>query len=174
MASIPSGTEAARPFVPAKDFNLSKRFYLKLGFEIVLDADDIAIFRIGTSSFLLHPFDQAENFMMQLMVDDLDSWWARIESLRLKGDFGVPEPRPRRCSLGACGWRTSSILPACSGTLPSGGRRRRTMREAGRTRQRDESAKGMLRMEAPRSISGQVHGAVRRPSGDCDHHAAIE
>ena len=28
--------------------------------------------------------DQAENFMMQVMVDDLDAWWARIESLDLK------------------------------------------------------------------------------------------
>ncbi len=94
MTNIPSGTEVARPFVPAKDLELSKRFYIKLGFEIVLDADDVAIFRIGTSSFLLTRFDQAENFMMQLMVDDLDAWWARIEALRLKSEFGVSEPRP--------------------------------------------------------------------------------
>lgn len=92
--SIPSGSEVARPFVPAKDLELSKRFYIRLGFEIVLDADDVAIFRIGASSFLLSHLDEAENFMMQLMVDDLDAWWARIESLRLKPEFGVPEPRP--------------------------------------------------------------------------------
>lgn len=94
MTSAPSGTEVARPFVPSKDLEVSKRFYIKLGFEIVLDADEVAIFRIGPSSFLLNRFDQAENFMMQLMVDDLDAWWARIEALNLKREFGVPEPRP--------------------------------------------------------------------------------
>ncbi len=93
MTNIPSGTEVARPFVPAKDLEASKRFYTALGFEIVLDADDVAIFRMGASSFLLTHFDEADNFMMQLMVDDLDAWWARIQSLRLKSEFGVPEPR---------------------------------------------------------------------------------
>jgi len=39
MTSVPSGTELARPFVPARDFELSKRFYVKLGFEKVLDGD---------------------------------------------------------------------------------------------------------------------------------------
>ena len=94
MTNIPLGTEVARPFVPAKDLELSKRFYTKLGFEIVLDADDVAIFRIGPSSFLLIRFDHAEHFMMQLMVDDLDAWWARIAALNLKSEFGVPDPRP--------------------------------------------------------------------------------
>ena len=99
MTNIPSGTEVARPFVPAKDLELSKRFYFRLGFEIVLDADDVAIFRIGTSSFLLTRFDHAEHFMMQLMVDDLDAWWARIVALQLKTEFGVSEPRPPRMQL---------------------------------------------------------------------------
>ena len=31
--------------------------------------------------------------MMQLMVDDLDSWWNHIESLDLPGRFGVPAPK---------------------------------------------------------------------------------
>ncbi len=91
--SIPSGTEVARPFVPAKDLEVSKRFYRKLGFEAVLDVDDVAIFRMGPSSFLLSHCDDADNFMMQLMVDDLDAWWARIRSLQLGQEFGVPEPR---------------------------------------------------------------------------------
>ena len=94
MPDTPSGTEVARPFIPAKDLAVSKRFYLRLGFEIVLDAEDVAIFRMGPSSFLLHRFDHAEHVMMQLMVDDLDAWWARIQSLNLKAEFGVSEPRP--------------------------------------------------------------------------------
>jgi uncharacterized glyoxalase superfamily protein PhnB len=93
MANVPTGTESARPFVPATDLALSKRFYIKLGFEIALDSE-VAIFRVGSSSFILAPFDQADNFMMQLMVDDLDAWWEHIAKLNLDTEFGIPPPRP--------------------------------------------------------------------------------
>jgi hypothetical protein len=33
MEQIPSGTELVRPFLPAKDFEVSKAFYEALGFE---------------------------------------------------------------------------------------------------------------------------------------------
>ena len=90
-----SGTEIARPFLPAKDFERSKRFYEALGFTKVLDGE-VAIYRIGPSSFVLQKYfqkDWAENFMMQLMVDDLDAWWAHISSLDLPEKFGVPAPK---------------------------------------------------------------------------------
>ena len=93
--SVPSGSEVARPFLPARDFGLSKRFYEAIGFVKLLDGD-VAIFGIGTSSFILqNRFDKAwaENSMMQLMVDDLDSWWRHIEGLDLPTRFGTPEPK---------------------------------------------------------------------------------
>jgi uncharacterized glyoxalase superfamily protein PhnB len=95
MSGIPTGTEVIRPFIPSRDFELSKRFYEALGFEKVLDAD-VAIFEIGSAGFILQRhFHQAwaENCMMQLMVDDLDAWWTHIESLGLTARFGVPAPR---------------------------------------------------------------------------------
>jgi len=95
MSGIPTGTELARPFVPARDFAVSKRFYETLGFEKLLDSD-VAIFKVGTGGFILQRFDQQElieNFMMQLMVDDLDAWWAHINSLDLTGRFSVQPPR---------------------------------------------------------------------------------
>jgi hypothetical protein len=82
--------ESARPFVPARDVEVSKRFYARLGFEKVLDGD-VAVFRIGTSSFILTPFHPIENFMMQLMVDDLDAWWTCIVSGAL---WHIAERRP--------------------------------------------------------------------------------
>ncbi len=96
MSAIPTGNERMRPFVPAKDFDRSKRFYETLGFEKVLDGD-VAVFNAGSGGFLLQRYYQeewAENFMMQLMVDDLDAWWAHIRSLDLPERFGVPEPKP--------------------------------------------------------------------------------
>jgi len=97
---------SCRPFLPAKDFERSKRFYEALGFTRELDAPDVAIYRLGTSSFLLQKYFQeqwAENFMMQLMVDDLDAWWARLRSLELPTKFGVPEPKaPAMQPWGLC------------------------------------------------------------------------
>ncbi len=94
--SVPTGTETARPFLPARDFARSKAFYETLGFTKLLDSD-VAIFAVGATSFILSDFyheDHAGNFMMQLMVDDLDQWWAHLEALDLPGRFGVPAPRP--------------------------------------------------------------------------------
>jgi catechol 2,3-dioxygenase-like lactoylglutathione lyase family enzyme len=85
----------ARPFLPARDFDLSRRFYEALGFEKLLDGE-VAIFGAGSGGFILQRYYQkewAENFMMQLMVDDLDAWWAHIGVLDLPGEFGVPAPK---------------------------------------------------------------------------------
>jgi len=91
----PSGTEEPRPFLPARDFAVSRAFYQRLGFETLLDGE-VAIFRAGRGSFILQRYFQkawAENFMMQLMVDDLDAWWSHVSALDLPGEFGVQPPK---------------------------------------------------------------------------------
>lgn len=95
MSQVPSGTELARPFLPAKDFDLSRDFYEALGFQKLLDGE-VAIFAAGSGGFILQRYyqkDWAENSMMQLLVDELDAWWAHIESLDLVGRFGVGPPK---------------------------------------------------------------------------------
>ena len=95
MSNIPSGTELLRPFLPAKRYDLSKRFYEALGFQKVLDGQ-VAIFNAGSGGFILQNYyqkDWAENTVMQLMVDDLDGWWAHIVELRLAEEFGVQPPK---------------------------------------------------------------------------------
>jgi hypothetical protein len=96
MSSLPTGSEIARPFVPAKDFVLSKRFYLSIGFQLLLDGE-VAIFGVGKTSFILQNYynkDWAENFMMQLMVDDVDAWWAHLNRMDLPKNFPVVSLRP--------------------------------------------------------------------------------
>jgi len=96
MIAIPTGTELVRPFVPAKDFDLSKRFYEALGFEKLLDGE-VAIFGAASGGFILQRYYQknwAENTMLQLMVDDLDQWWDHLSSLDLPSQFGVQAPKP--------------------------------------------------------------------------------
>ncbi len=94
--SAPSGTELARPFLPTKDLLVSTKFYEALGFEKLLDSSEVAIFGAGSGGFILQRLYQkewAENCMMQLMVDDLDAWWAHILSLDLPARFAVQPPK---------------------------------------------------------------------------------
>ncbi len=96
MKSPPIGTEIARPIVPARDFELSKRFYLEIGFHLLHDGD-VAIFGIGDSSFVLQNYynkDWAANFMMQLMVDDVDVWWEYLNHKDLPAHFPAVSLRP--------------------------------------------------------------------------------
>jgi hypothetical protein len=88
---------AIRPFVPAKDFALSKRFYETLGFRVTLEEAPIAILKLGAFSFILqnfHKTDLAENLMIQLLVRNVDSFWAGIDFTGLMNDFPIKPPQP--------------------------------------------------------------------------------
>ncbi len=111
--TIPSGTETFRPFLPSQDFDRSKAFYEALGFTKLLDAQ-VAIFALGASAFILQRYYQkewAENFMMQMMVDDLDAWWAHVEALDLARAFGVQAPRPP--AMQPWGLRVAYLFDPC-------------------------------------------------------------
>lgn len=87
---------ALRPFVPAKDFEASLRFYVDLGFTPTRISDSLASLQLGPFGFLLQKFDVqgfAGNFMMHLLVNDVAGWWKHIASLDLAGNYGVRAPR---------------------------------------------------------------------------------
>ena len=91
--------DSLRPFLPAKDFQVSKRFYQQLGFKIDSEFRDGggAILRFGSSTFILQNFyvkELAENYMMQIIVRDIDAWWKHIQAAKLDEKFGVQAPRP--------------------------------------------------------------------------------
>jgi len=78
------------------DFEISKRFYETIGFEKVLDGE-VAIFNAGSGGFILQRYYQKEwagNFMMSLLVDDLDAWWSHLQTLDLVKHFGIDPPKP--------------------------------------------------------------------------------
>jgi len=86
---------ALRPFVPAKNFETSLRFYGDLGFAAYRLGDSLASMRLGPFAFLLQDFDAegfAANFMMHMLVNDLEIWWRRIEGLDLAARYGVKAP----------------------------------------------------------------------------------
>jgi hypothetical protein len=85
-----------RPFVPALDYALSKRFYQALGFALTLDNEEIAILKLGSFSFILQNYyvkEFAENCMIQLLVRDATAWWQRVDGSKLMQEFAVREPR---------------------------------------------------------------------------------
>ena len=86
-----------KAFVPARDFALSKRFYEDLGFTVASSSDGIAYLRHGETSFLLQDFYEeihAENFMMHLLVEDVEAWWRHVQEQDLVAKYGVKAEPP--------------------------------------------------------------------------------
>jgi catechol 2,3-dioxygenase-like lactoylglutathione lyase family enzyme len=105
--------EVARPFLPTKDFEVSRAFYEALGFKKVFDSQ-VVIFEVGATSFILQRgYDKtwAENTMQQLLVDDLDDWWAHIVALDLAKNFKVQPPKPPK--MQTWGLRVAFVYDPC-------------------------------------------------------------
>ena len=89
-----------KAYVPAQDFELSKRFYADLGFTEAWSSEDLAYFHAGQCSFLLQRFyvkEHAECFMMHMLVEDVEAWWAHVEAQQVIQKYavraGLPEDR---------------------------------------------------------------------------------
>jgi catechol 2,3-dioxygenase-like lactoylglutathione lyase family enzyme len=79
-----------KAFVPAKDFELSKRFYQELGFTVAWSSEGLAYIQHGKASFLLQELpDGIDNFMMHLLVQDVDAWWFQIQDRGIVAKYGV-------------------------------------------------------------------------------------
>lgn len=84
-----------RPFIPARDHARSRCFYEALGFHAEQISDDIAILTAKAGSFILQNFyvrELAENLMMQLIIPDIEQWWAMHDPTEVASTFGTPLP----------------------------------------------------------------------------------
>ncbi len=93
-----------KAFVPSKDFELCKEFYVDIGFELKWSDSDLAYFAAGNSSFLLQNFymkEHADNFMMHLLVESADDWWSRINDKKIVEKYGIRlgEPEDREWKI---------------------------------------------------------------------------
>jgi len=69
-----------RTFMPSKDFEVSKQFYKDLGFTITWENHELAEIGTETQNFFLQKYYQEEwanNFMIQMFVDDLDDLYKK-------------------------------------------------------------------------------------------------
>ena len=82
-----------KAFVPAQDFELSKRFYEAMGFTMASEGGGIAYFHHdGACPFLLQDYyvqSFAENLQMHLLVEDVQAWWSHLKAIDITGRFGV-------------------------------------------------------------------------------------
>ena len=81
-----------KAFVPASDFELSKRFYQDLGFTMASEGGGVACFHRDHASFLLQDLCVAEhvkNFMMHLLVENVDDWHKQITESGLAEKYRV-------------------------------------------------------------------------------------
>jgi len=95
-----------RSFIPARDFELSKRFYAALGWETRDVGPKLALVRVGEAQhFYLQDYyvrEFAENMMLHVTIADADAWHAHVAAALRAGDF--PSARvlpPRRQDYGA-------------------------------------------------------------------------
>lgn len=86
-----------KPYVPAKDFEQSKRFYTALGFRASEGWGGTVDFELGGQRFRLQNYyvkDWADNFMMVMTVDDVAAWHEHARRVVAEGDFAGVRVKP--------------------------------------------------------------------------------
>lgn len=84
-------------YVPAKDFEQSKRFYSALGFELTEGWGGVADFELGEHRFRLqddYVKDWADNFIVVMSVDDVEVWHHHVKTLVDSGEFDSVHLKP--------------------------------------------------------------------------------
>jgi len=101
--------KSLRPFIGAKDFNLSRSFYRDLGFEEVVISHNMSVFKTGSMAFYLQDYyakDWVDNTMLFLEIEDTTRFYDELVALDLPAKYeGVRitpirnEPWGRECFL---------------------------------------------------------------------------
>ena len=88
-----------RPFIGAKDFDESSRFYRDLGFEETVLTHNLSVFQTGTIRFYLQDAyvkDWVDNSMLFLEVENLSQYWDDLMALGLTSKYKTIKLQPIR------------------------------------------------------------------------------
>lgn len=116
VMELAQAVRSMRPMVPAKIFEISKRFYIDLGFQPRPLTDNLVEMRLGAYAFILQGYyvpQWADNFVMHMSVSDLKLWWDHIVSLDLPSRYGVKSPSAPQSE----GWGVVASVIDPSGVL---------------------------------------------------------
>lgn len=88
-----------RPFIGAKDFEISRSFYRDMGFEEVVLSNNMSLFKTEKLGFYLQDAyvkDWIDNTMIFMEVEDVDGFWSELNLLNLKENYPTVELIPIR------------------------------------------------------------------------------
>jgi catechol 2,3-dioxygenase-like lactoylglutathione lyase family enzyme len=86
-------------YMPAKNFERSKRFYTALGFTMSEGWGGTADFELNGNGFRLQDYyvkDWANNFMVVIGVDDVEGWHQHVRNIADSGEFDIRVKPPER------------------------------------------------------------------------------
>ena len=108
--------KSIRPFIGAKNFDLSRNFYRDLGFQESIITHDMSYFKTEAIGFYLQDAyvkDWIDNSMIFLEVDDVARYWKELLALDLTSKYnGV-----RLTSIREENWGRECFLHDPSGIL---------------------------------------------------------
>ncbi|KAA0989143.1 VOC family protein [Dyadobacter aurulentus] len=105
-----------RPFIGAKDFEVSRSFYRDLGFEETVLKDNFSVFKFNQLAFYLQDYyikDWIDNSMIFVEVDDVDRYFNDLLTLDLPGKYEGVRLTPIRTDY----WGRECFLHDPSGIL---------------------------------------------------------
>ncbi|MFB9844404.1 VOC family protein [Mucilaginibacter ginsenosidivorans] len=82
--------KSIRPFIGAKNFEISRSFYRDLGFEEKVLFPNMSLFTSGGLGFYLqdgYVKDWIDNLMVFMEVDDVDRFWNELTTLDLPSKY---------------------------------------------------------------------------------------
>jgi catechol 2,3-dioxygenase-like lactoylglutathione lyase family enzyme len=82
--------KSIRPFIGAKDYEISRRFYRDLGFQESVLSADMSLFKTDQIGFYLqnaYVKDWIDNSMIFLEVEDVENYWKELVTLDLPGKY---------------------------------------------------------------------------------------
>jgi hypothetical protein len=83
-------TKSIRPFIGAKDFELSRNFYTDLGFKETILSNNMSVFKIDELAFYLQDAyvqDWIDNSMIFLEVENIALYWDNLLALNLTAKY---------------------------------------------------------------------------------------
>jgi len=88
-----------RPFIGAKDFQLSRNFYRDFGFEEVILTSNLSLFKTAKFAFYLQDAfikDWVDNTMVFLEVENVAVFWRELLALNLESKYNTVRLVPIR------------------------------------------------------------------------------
>lgn len=108
--------QSIRPFIGAKNYETSRRFYRDLGFEEIVLSGNMSVFKAAGLAFYLQDADVKDwidNSQVFMEIDGLDSFWNDLATLDLPGKY----PGVRLSPIKIFDWGRECYLHDPSGIL---------------------------------------------------------